>query len=114
MSTRDTKEGQKPKQTKYSPSRDPKFHRPQDFTRSCGLRLSSVQIGPVMTVGDVLAAGKKGGTPIEFNETIVQPTAKELHERCAGLLKDLPDEGTEGKPVFGPEKPPKTDGKGEK
>ncbi|KAK4953358.1 hypothetical protein LTR10_009068 [Elasticomyces elasticus] len=109
MSTRDTKEGQK---TKYSPSRDPKFHHPQDFTRSCGLRLPSVPIGPVMTVGDVLAAGKKGGTPIEFNETMVEPTAKELYERCAGLLKDLPDERTEGKPVFGPEKPPKTDGTG--
>ncbi|KAK5719836.1 Proteasome subunit alpha type-2 [Elasticomyces elasticus] len=121
MSTRDTKEGPnaiKPKQTKPSKSTKSKpNHRPnpaksaearaQGFTNSCDFRLPSVQIGPVMTVGDVLAAGRNGSAPFKYNETMVEPTGRELYERCAGLLKDLPDEGTEGKPMFGPEKPPK-------
>ncbi|KAK4902516.1 hypothetical protein LTR27_000453 [Elasticomyces elasticus] len=123
MSARDAKEGPKPKHTKPSKSTKSKPNyrpnpansaeaRAQSFTNSCDFRLPSVQIGPVMTVGDVLVAGKNGSAPFKYNETMLQPTAKELYERCAGLLKDLPDEGSEGKPVFGPEKPPKTDGTG--
>ena len=46
-----------------------------------------VEIGPMMTVGKVLAA-KPGDPPIKYDERMYQPTPKQLHERCSELLND--------------------------
>ena len=40
-----------------------------------------IQIGPVMTLGDVLAA--KPGDPVpKFEQSLYQPTAKDVYKAC--------------------------------
>ena len=46
-----------------------------------------VELGPVMTVGEVLAA-KHSDRPIQYNERMYQPTPQELHERYSKILKE--------------------------
>lgn len=59
------------------------------------------EIGPVMRLGDVLAA-KPGDPCIPYDDKMAQPTAEELVKH----LSERMERETDGKPIFGPERPP--------
>ncbi|EMC97783.1 hypothetical protein BAUCODRAFT_146404 [Baudoinia panamericana UAMH 10762] len=66
----------------------------------------AIQFRPITTLGEVMAA--KPGDPVpEPTETMIQPTVKEIADRCREMIEQHDAaKKIDGKTAFGPEGPP--------